>query len=239
MDNEDLGRAFREHYVEGLRRLVRNGKLHLEDEWAKLQDPTKLEAWLEDITTTDWNVFIEGPPHGKSQPEHVLKYLARYMSGGPISDRRLISDEDGVVTFWARSKDKARGNQSAPFPLRGTEFVRRWTMHILPKGYTRSRSYGGYHGAKRQTYLQRCRTLLGITDDDDDSPNAGDPTESPEPSLPKCVRCQIPMVCIEQRSRPSWRQIFQRDIYADPAIYSPMCHIPFGIPAAYPIDEYG
>jgi hypothetical protein len=123
--------------------------------------------------------------------------------------------------------------------LRGTEFVRRWTMHILPKGYTRSRSYGGYHGTKRQAYLQRCRTLLDITDDDDDSPNSGDPTESPDGSLPKCVRCEIPMVCIAQQSRPSWKQIFERDIYADPAIYSPMFHTQFGIPAAYPIDEYG
>ena len=238
MDNEELGREFRKHYVNGLRRLVRNGKLRLEGEWSKLQDPPQLEAWLEEVCATDWNVFIEGPPKGKSEPEQVLKYLARYMSGGPISDRRLISDEDGVVTFWARGKDKANGNKPEPFSLRGTEFVRRWSMHILPKGYTRSRSYGGYHGTKRKDYLERCRVLLGITGDDDPT-DSNDPTESPEPSLPTCPRCEIPMVCLEQKPRPSWKQIFQRDIYADPAIYSPMCHIQCGIPAAYPIDEYG
>ena len=83
-------------------------------------------------------MFIEGPPHGTSKPTHVLKYLARYMSGGPIADRRLISYRNGQVTFWARTKDKA--NKSEPFSLRGEEFVRRWSMHILPKGYTRSRS---------------------------------------------------------------------------------------------------
>jgi hypothetical protein len=75
---------------------------------------------------------------------YVLKYLARYMTGGPISDRRIISDAASKVTFWARSKEKATGNQSQPFSLQGREFVRRWAMHILPKGYTRSRSYGGY-----------------------------------------------------------------------------------------------
>ena len=89
----------------------------------------------------------------KSRPTDVLKYLARYIAGGPISDRRLISDEDGVVTFWARSKDKGKDKRSEQFPLKGTEFVRRWTMHILPKGYTRSRAYGGYHGTKRAAYL--------------------------------------------------------------------------------------
>ena len=47
------------------------------------------------------------------------------------------------------------------------------------------------------------------------------------------------MVCIEQRPRPSWRQIFERDIYADPALYSPVHHIHFGLIPAYPIDEYG
>jgi hypothetical protein len=47
----------------------------------------------------------------------VLKYLAAYMAGGPISDRRLISDDDGVVTFWARSKDKAGGNLVLPWVI--------------------------------------------------------------------------------------------------------------------------
>ena len=64
----------------------------------------------------------------------MLKYLARYMTGGPISDRRIIRDENDRVTFWARSKDKAAGNPSRPFPLPGKEFVRRWSMHILAQG---------------------------------------------------------------------------------------------------------
>jgi hypothetical protein len=165
----------------------------------------------------------------------VLKYLARYMSGGPISDRRLISDEDGHVTFWARSKEKSDGNKSQPFHLRGTEFVRRWSMHILPKGYTRSRSYGGFHGTKRKDYLQCCRELLGITPNDDTS----DLIELPEPTLPTCARCEVPMTCIEQKPRPSWRDIFERDIYADPQLYSPQHHIHFRLPAAYPSDKYG
>ncbi len=119
VDNVLLGEKFREKFADGFRRLVRTGKLRLEDEWAKLLEPQELEAWLNEVTESDWNVFIEGPPHGKSRPEHVLKYLARYMTGGPISDRRIICDENDRVTFWARSKDKAAGNPSRPFELSG------------------------------------------------------------------------------------------------------------------------
>ncbi len=160
------------------------------------------------------------------------------MTGGPISDRRIISDDDGVITFWARGKDKANGNKPEPFRLRGTEFARRWAMHILPKGYTRSRSYGGYHGSKRADYLERCRELLGITTDD--LAKTSDPIEVPEHSTPTCVRCETPMLCIGQQSRPSWKRIFERDIYADPTLYSPMHPMYFRrTPTVNPIDEYG
>lgn len=236
VDNTELGQNFRKHYVDGLRRLVRSGKLRLEGEWFWLQDPTQREAWFDELTATDWNVFVEGPPHGKSRPTDVLKYLAGYMTGGPISDRRLISDEDGLVTFWARSKDKSCGHRSEQFPLIGTEFVRRWTMHILPKGYTRSRAYGGYHGTKRAAYLDRCRQLLGIAMDHVVSTD--DCLDDAEASEPICPRCEIAMQCILRQSRPSWKRIFERDIYADPAIYSPMHHIWQRTPYAYPVDEY-
>jgi len=236
VDNVELGQKFREHYADGLRRLVRKGKLRLEGEWFRLQDPMKLEAWLDELTETDWNVFVEGPPHGESRPTDVLKYLARYMSGGPISDRRLISDEDSIVTFWARSKDKGKKKRSVQFPLKGTEFVRRWTMHILPKGYTRSRAYGGYHGSKRTVYLDRCRELLEIAVD---APaTTDDRLDDGEASGPTCPRCEIAMRCIIRQSRPSWKKIFARAIYADPTLYSPMHHIRSRVPNAHPIDGY-
>jgi hypothetical protein len=237
VDNIELGRSFRKHFVDGIRRLVCRGKLRLEGAWQTLQDPTQREVWLDELCVTDWNVFVEGPPHGRSQPTDVLKYLAAYMSGGPISNGRMISDEDGVVTFWARSKDKAGGNRPEPFSLKGTEFVRRWTMHILPQGFMRSRSYGGYHSTKRAAYLDTCRQLLGLTDDG--PPSGEDRPEEPKPSGPKCPQCETVMECIQEQSRPSWKQVFERGIYADPQIYCPLLHICQRVPQAYPLDEYG
>ncbi len=237
-NNIELGRVFRQKFTDGLRRLVSSGKLKLQDEWAKLHDRRELKAWLEDITESDWNVFIEGPPHGQSRPDRVLKYLARYLTGGPISDLRIIGDEDGRVSFWARSKDKAKGNPSRPFSLPGKEFVRRWAMHILPKGYTRSRHFGGYHGRKRAAYLARCRALLAKS-----LPTvANSVTEQPappsiEPSPPRCPRCDVPMRCMDQQRRPSWKFIFARSIYDDATLYSPMHHIYSRAPPAFPQDE--
>ena len=234
MDNALLGRAFREKFADGFRSLAEAGKLRLEGEWAWLREPRARGAWLAELTQSDWNVFIEGPPHGKSDPAQVLKYLARYMTGGPISDGRIIRDENDYVTFWARSQDKAAGNPSRPFELRGKEFVRRWAMHILPKGYTRSRSFGGYHGSKRQDYLDRCRELLGMA-----TPPSPPSPERIEVSAPHCPRCEIEMHCIGQQRRPSWRDVFERHIYADRSIYSPMLHFGCEGPPAFPYEPDG
>jgi hypothetical protein len=107
-------------------------------------------------------------------------------------------------------------------------------MHILPKGYTRSRYFGGYHGSKRKDYLNRCREYLTIA-----GPPPIKPPERIEPTLPKCPRCDVEMCCLEKQQRPSWKDIFERKIYADPAIYSPMHYCrTIGFPA-FPHDPYG
>ena len=86
----------------------------------------------------------------------VAKYLARYLTGGPISDRRLVSDEDGFVTFQARVGDKTGGSKETNFRSPpGAEFVRRWCLHILPKGYTKTRRFGGYSNASSPTVHRR------------------------------------------------------------------------------------
>lgn len=235
VDNETLGEAFREQFLLGLRRVLRSGELKLAGKVAWLQDLQQRGLWLKKLEGIAWNVFIQGPPHGKSKPTHVIKYLARYMSGGPIANSRLISHEHDKITFWARNNDKA--NKREPFTLEGKEFVRRWSMHILPKGYTRSRSYGGYHCRKRKTYLKLCRERLEVNLEE---PNPkSDIDERPEPSLPTCKRCRVDMTLVESAPRPSWREIFEVSVYRKP-VYSPTLHIQFrGIPEAHSIGGYG
>lgn len=211
-NNVELGRVFRQIFLRALQRLAKNGKLRLGARWSLLHDPKQVKQWCEELCKTDWNVFVQGPPKGTSDPKEALMYLTRYMTGGPISGRRLESDKNGRVTFMARSKDKQAGNPMKPVEVSGAEFVRCWSMHILPKGFTKARYYGGYHSSKRAAYLKLSRELL--------PPPPSEPTRQVEagedagrPSL-KCPRCQTDMICIASQRRPSWRDVFDVRSYS-------------------------
>jgi len=212
---EELGTQFRKAFAEGLKDLHRRGTIQyvpppLPDE----QDPRRVgyqetfEEWADRIGGPTWNVYIQPPPKN-STPKDVLKYLARYMSGGPISNGRLISHEAGKVTFWARGKN----TKSRPFELPGVEFVRRWAMHIMPKHYIRSRPYGGYSYTKRDEYLDLCRKLRPQPDTPSDTPPAAPPAETAKQEEPAektktCPHCETPMDVIFLGEKPSWRDVF-------------------------------
>ena len=121
-------------------------------------------TWLKPLEEISWVTYIQPPPENSS-PEHVVKYLARYLTGGPISDRRLVSHEDGIVTFSARiGKTHGGSDETEEVELTGAEFVRRWCLHILPKGYTKTRRFGGYSNHHRQRYIAECRELLAVAE---------------------------------------------------------------------------
>jgi len=129
--------------------------------------------------------------------------LARYLTGGPISDRRLLDHAQGQVTFWARGQDKKTGNRQQPCTLSGVEFTRRWALHILPKGFVKSRCFGGFSCRHRKAYLSRCRALLG--GEQPESEPAEMPPEERKPTR-VCPRCQTPLECISHVERPSWNR---------------------------------
>lgn len=215
VDILELGKRFREAFVQGLQRIHRTGELKLDGRWSEMREAATLESWLETVAPDGWNVFIERPPTQNAKPENVLKYLARYMSGGPISDRRLISHDEQSVYFWARSLEKPppgkRPTQVAE-QLPVVEFTRRWSLHILPSGFVKVRSYGGFSNKHRADYLQRCCQLLDIqpteqreTDTETEQP---DETELSlvEIKLPElaCPHCGKSMRCVSTSERPSW-----------------------------------
>ena len=179
-------------------------------------DEPDFSEWVDRLGDA-FNVFIEPPPQKSetqnSRPQQMLKYLARYLTGGPIADGRLISHaqhagHEGQVTFWARSKDKSTGNAPREFSLPGVEFVRRWSMHILPKGFTKTRCYGGFSCRHRADYLQRCRQLLHLVEPEDEPPS--EPPLEDESLVPSrtCPHCQAEMICETSTPRPSWRDLF-------------------------------
>jgi hypothetical protein len=213
-----------------------------------LHDHQQRQQWLGELEAIDWNVFIQGPPHGQSEPAQVVKYLARYLTGGPIADRRLISADNHEVVFWARpkktdSQSKQRNGMPKPKPFRLThrQFMQRWTMHILPRGFVRSRCYGGYHGKNRTAYLARGNELLtppspAASDQAALSPAeperlkievaALDTERAPletgpealenERPIKRCPHCDGQMMPLRSHPRPSWREIFASNDYRFP-----------------------
>ena len=102
-------------------------------------------------------------------------------------------------------------------------FMDRWCLHILPKGFTKTRWYGGYHGTNKAKYLKLCRQLLQIQAPDEQLHTEVNPEEEPSPSR-SCPHCEGELVLIDHQQRPSWREVFNQRIYAQDA-YCPLLHM--------------
>ena len=181
-----LGRVFRGKFLAGLHTAFRRGKLRFPGKLAALADPRQFNHLLSQTVRTDWVVYAK-PPWGG--PATVLKYLARYTHKTAISNRRLLSLEDGQVTF--RWKDYAHGGRQRTMTLDAIEFVRRFLMHVLPSGFVRIRHYGILANCHRREKLMRCRELLGATPmTDSDLLDSNSPPERESPVTPTQV-CPI------------------------------------------------
>jgi hypothetical protein len=88
----------------------------------------------------------------------VLHYLARYTHRVAISNHRLLGMEDGKVVF--RWKDYAQGGKQRKMTLAAEEFIRRFLLHVLPRGLVRIRYYGWMANRCRRERIAQCRALL-------------------------------------------------------------------------------
>ena len=150
-----LSGFFRKRFLIHLRRAYRKGKLQFHGELEPLAQPAAFEALCQKAGRLQWVVYAKRPFGG---PEQVLKYLARYTHRVAISNRRLLSMEDGRVTFeW---KDYAAGNQTKTMTLEAVEFIRRFLLHVLPSGFVHIRHFGFLANRKRKANLALCRSLL-------------------------------------------------------------------------------
>jgi hypothetical protein len=216
VDAVTLRQTFREHFVQGLRRLFSASTLTLEGEFAGLQQVDQQEQLLSELASLEWVSYIEPPPHADCRPEHVLRYLARYLTGGPISDQRIISADERQVTFWAREGQVTGGErQQVPVTLSAVEFTRRWTLHILPKGYTKARRFGGWSNRRTAEYLEQSARLLDASDarlsdqslEFDPSLLEADSALGEEAHPESCPDCGTPLQTVEARPKPSWYEI--------------------------------
>ncbi len=150
-----LSRVFRGKFAAALRRVFRAGKLMFPGRLKVLASKEAFAAFLRPLFRKDWVVYAK-PPFGG--PEHVLHYLARYTHRVAISNHRLLGLADGQVTFqW---KDYAHDSKKRKMTVSAHEFLRRFLLHALPKGFVRIRFFGFLANRRRSTLLVQCQRLL-------------------------------------------------------------------------------
>jgi hypothetical protein len=125
---------------------------------ACLREPAAFARYLTALRDVEWIVYAKRPFAG---PQQVLDYLCRYTHRVAIGNSRLLCCENGRVRF--RWKDYRANNKCKVMTLDADEFIRRFLLHTLPKGFRRIRHFGFLANACRASKLARIRTALNIS----------------------------------------------------------------------------
>lgn len=183
-----ISKLFRGKFLKGLKDLYESGQLNLTGSVEDLVRNTNFQRLLDRQYAKKWMVFAK-PPFGGAQ--QVYRYLGRYTHRVAISNSRLIAMRNGRIQF--QYKDYADAQKSKCMTLSADEFLRRFLLHVLPKGFVRIRHYGLLASPNVKTKLKRCQWLLGPvteTDRTETAPPRTDPfREWFENHLTCCPRC--------------------------------------------------
>lgn len=199
-----LSKVFRGKFVAGLRRAFSSGRLSFHGELKGLSSQRLFRAFARSLYRNDWVVYSKKPFCG---PEHVLQYLARYTHRVAISSHRLLSFGDDQITFlW---KDYAHGNKQKRMTLSGDEFLRRFLMHVLPRGFVRIRFFGFLSRRTRAHLLPICRRMVGAL-----PPRSCDAAPVAL-GLLTCPRCGGAMTIIQRFAMPELRSRVNRPGWND------------------------
>jgi hypothetical protein len=181
-----LSRIFRAKFVGLLKRAFQQTQLRLHGKLQYLAKPRNFFRWLKELAQSEWVVYAK-PPFGG--PQQVLKYLARYTHRVAISNRRLVALQNGFVTF--RWKDYAQGNQPTLMTLPATEFIRRFLLHILPRGLVRIRHFGFLANRCRRAKITLCHKLLERAPTTPRGSNDVCVVQRETRSLDRCPLCKV------------------------------------------------
>jgi len=200
-----LARRFRRLYLEELEHTYRQRQLTLVGRCRALAEPVPWQRLLADVRDKEWVVYAKEP---LQEPQHVLKYLARYTHRVAISNHRLVALENGQVTF--RYKDYQRGHRLRTLTLDAVEFLRRLMLHVPPRGFHRIRHFGFLANRVRQEKLAQCRALLGHATHplareatvDREAPEV--PSGEPGARCPVCQQGRMQLIQTLYRQQAAW-----------------------------------
>jgi hypothetical protein len=187
-----LSRVFRKKFVDGLKQRFRQGQLTFAGTLQPLQNDKAFRAFLRPLFRQNWVVYAKPPFAGS---HHLLGYLARYTHRVAITNQRLVDFDGERVTF--RWKDYAQGNKKRMMTLAAPEFLRRFLLHVLPRGFVRIRSFGFLANRRRATLLPLCQQLL----QQDPQPHPSTTLASTaKPAVFRCPQCATTMIVGEKLS---------------------------------------
>ena len=188
-----LGKLFRRLFLTQLIELHDAGKLAFFGSMAHLADRRAFLRHLSPVRKKRWVVYAKPPFAG---PEAVLAYLSRYTHRVAISNRRLIDFDKAGVTFHYKDYRRSGPGRQQVMTLAPHEFIRRFLLHVLPRGFHRIRHYGLLAGGVRKASLERARELLAVS-----PPPEPIEAEEPPDQLQPCPCCGGRMRIIETFER--------------------------------------
>ena len=150
-----LAKAFRNRYLKLLLNAYLNDKLIFTEKTADLEPKQKFETFIEALSNTKWIAYAKRPFAG---PKQVLEYLGRYTHRVAISNNRILSIDDGKVTFTYR--DRQRNSELRKMTLNAQEFIRRFLLHVLPPGFMKIRYFGFLSHTNKNKQIPLIRKLI-------------------------------------------------------------------------------
>jgi len=241
VDTTNLREEFRKVAIAHLRRLRKRDELKLGGKYSHLNDDAEWNIFCAKLESVTWVSYTQPPPNDSCTADQVVRYLTRYLTGGPISDHRIVAADEHEVTFMAREGCVTGGERAqVPVTVSRTEFIRRWCLHIQPSQLTKTRYFGGWCSRRRTQYLQTCQELLGSTEFDpaefesmdafvdpelaeSDGTNFGEETEMDQgdPAAPWCSQCDSERMRLTgEIPKPSWHDILRHTDSRCPSWYA-------------------
>ena len=187
-----LRQLFRRLFLEQLQQAHKGGQLHFFGQFQALEDEQGFADWIKPLRQLSWYLYAKRPFSG---PAAVLEYLSRYTHRVAIANSRLIRlDESGVTFKYKDYRDKGRYKPKV-MTLSTDEFIRRFLIHVLPRGFHRIRHYGFLANARRVENITHARELLSVPLPQLVDEAASD--DEPPVSTYICRSCEAPMIIIQ------------------------------------------